>query len=89
MSLMGQSRRFDLGLATSGLPLSTDIDATTRLARFVPIAEVTRQELERPEADSIPLTLCPACLKLAVEGCSIVAIDQICPKWRCLHRLPN
>jgi len=32
----GHSRRFDLGLATSGLPLSTDIDAPTSLVRFVP-----------------------------------------------------
>ena len=39
-SVAGQSSRSDLGLATSGLPQSTAIDAPTRLVRFGPEAEV-------------------------------------------------
>jgi hypothetical protein len=37
---MSQSRRFELGPATSGLPQSTDIARPARLVRFVPIPEV-------------------------------------------------
>jgi hypothetical protein len=51
MSVVGQSRHSDLWLATSDLPLSTDIDAPTPLVRFGPKAAVAYRLLnwkERP-----------------------------------------
>jgi hypothetical protein len=36
MSLLGHSRHFERATLTSGLPLRTDINAPTRLVRFVP-----------------------------------------------------
>jgi hypothetical protein len=38
-SAMGQKRRLDAPLATSGLPSSTDIASPARLVRFVPTLE--------------------------------------------------
>jgi hypothetical protein len=35
-SAMGQTRHFERAPITSGLPLRTDINAPTRLVRFVP-----------------------------------------------------
>jgi hypothetical protein len=40
MSVAGQSRHSDRGLATSGLPRTTDIIIPARLVRLVPIAAI-------------------------------------------------
>src|SRR5882757_6927559 len=54
MSARGHSRHFERATLTSGLPLRTDINAPTRLVRFVPTAEggdlfdhLVGQQLER------------------------------------------
>jgi hypothetical protein len=39
MSVRGQSRRFDIGPATSGLPRATDIVSAGRQVCFVPEAD--------------------------------------------------
>jgi hypothetical protein len=52
ISALCLSRRSDLGLATSGLPRSTDIDAPTSLVRFVPEA-VSEPEIIAPPIEPI------------------------------------